>query len=412
MFSAIAQYPPVLDALRESGCKPDWFANQPIRKAIQAAMQLRLKGQDVSLLSIMSRCNSTISNAEWSKLTALWQAGESGGAINWQQYIPSLKEFALLRAFDKQMAEANNRRNKEPHKVRTWLPAMMMGLRSILQEGSVYDPRPSSIWNEGYIPQVIGSLGMETLDKVYRGGLWDGLLAVWGIPSGHGKSRLTYTMAAWGVAKSQRVAVISLEALPIEVVGGILGIYGGFSDSEIRQKRGCDSERDAKMGQALAALDEQLFVFDHQYGDKPHIEEILDWVRPHHLIIDHLTLAVKARKYMKEHEVIADLVQWLLQVSREYRLTITAMSQLPADVSREFKDKGNVKHMRFFGSSRVLQATDIAVLARRDPTVPQQMDIILKKDRPKGTGLDARFHLRHDPTTRSFYEERTEKHDN
>lgn len=404
VFVAIAQDPAVLDGLREVGCKPEWFSSRPIRRVVSAAMQLRMKGNDVTLLAVMSRCNSTVSSSEWAELIPLWQEGEKHSPIKWQQYVPPLREFAMLRAFDSCVSEAMRHRRSSPHEVQTWLPATIAGLRAILADGSPHDPRPSAIWSRGYIPQIIDSLGIPTLDKVYRGGLWDGLLAVWGIPSGHGKSRLSYTMAAWGVARQHRVALVSLEALPVEVVGGILGIYGGFSGDEIRKKRGSDSERDAEMTNALQQLDRNLFVFGHQYGDKTRIGEILDWVRPHHLIIDHLTLAVKANKYQKEHEVIADLVQWLLQQSRDYKLTITAMSQLPADVSREFKDKGDVKHPRFFGSSRVLQAADIAVLARRDPVVPQIMDIILKKDRPEGTGVDARFKLRHDPVTRSFYE--------
>ena len=220
---------PILEDLRKAGLRREWFTNKYIRVAIEGAMRLHLQGKEVSLLALMSHCNSDIGKAGWDSLSTAWIDAKAQERINWRQYVAPLKEFALLREVDGVLLDLKEQRNQAPHEVSRWLPHFVQRFRTALENGHDYDPTPSVIWAEGVPTKVVASTGSKTLDKALGGGLRNVMVGLWVAPTGMGKSRLTYTLAANSVGQRHRVAVISTEASPFDVVAGVLQAYGGFT---------------------------------------------------------------------------------------------------------------------------------------------------------------------------------------
>ena len=81
LWLAIAQDPPkVLEELRQSGLRREWFTNQTLRAATTGAMRLHLQSKDVNLLALMSHCND-IGKPGWEHgLTLLAQTQLTGAS--------------------------------------------------------------------------------------------------------------------------------------------------------------------------------------------------------------------------------------------------------------------------------------------------------------------------------------------
>lgn len=399
---------PILEELRQSGLKKEWFHNHIIRTAITGIMRLHLQDKPMSLLSLMSHCsNDGIGKDGWDSLSQAWiDASRSKDPYEWRPFVPALKEYALLRQVDGILLDLQEQRQQEPKKVGTWLPHFVQRLRTAWQSGSDYDPTPSVIWQRGVPTKVIASTGLKMLDEVYRGGLRNGMVALWVMPTGHGKSRMTYTMAAHGIGQKHRTVVITTEARPLDVVAGVLQSYLGLTDSEVENKRGSDDIRDKWLGEAMTDLDRNFFVWGRDKGNAAEIEEILYWVKPTHLILDHLSPMAKqhrSNKFQKEHEIIADFSDFLETASMKHFCTITVFSQMSRDNADKFKRDHDLPSAAAFGSAVPEQAASISVIAMRHWKDVNTLYGLVKKDRFKGQ-LDTEFTLKHDPITHSFYE--------
>jgi hypothetical protein len=407
IWLSIAQDPPkILEELRQSGLRREWFTNAILQEVVSGGMRLYLQSKDVSLLSLMSHCNASVGFDGWQSLAKAWSEAQQMDPIDWRQYVPSLKEHALLREVDGVLLDLKEQRQQEPHQVSKWMPHFLMRLRTALESGSDYSPTPSDIWSRGVPTKVIASTGLNVLDEVYRGGLRNGMVALWVIPTGHGKSSMTYTMAAYSVGQKHRVAVITTEARPFDVVAGTLQCYLGLTDNEVENKAGSDEIRDKWLGEAMDDLDRFLFVWGRDKGNAAEIEEVLYWVKPTHLILDHLSPMAKqhrTNKFQKEHSVIADFADFLEMACMKHSCTITVFSQMSRENTNKFKKNHDLPSAAAFGSAVPEQAASIAVIAMRHWSDLNTLYGLVKKDRPKGL-IDTEFTIQHDPQTHSFYE--------
>jgi len=354
LWLAIAQDPPkILEELRQSGLRREWFTNRVLQTAISGAMRLHLQSKDVSLLALMSHCND-IGKPGWDSLSTAWIEATRLDPIGWRQYVPSLKDYALVRETDAVLLDLDEQRKQDPRGVKKWMPHFLMRFRNALEFGSDYSPTPSVIWQRGVPTKVVASTGLNTLDEAYRGGLRNGMVALWVIPTGHGKSRMTYTMAAFSVGQKHRVAVITTEARPFDVVAGTLQSYLGLTDNEVENKAGSDEIRDKWLGEAMGDLDKFLFVWDRRKAYAAEIEEILYWVKPTHLILDHLSPMAKqhrANKYQQEREIVADFADFLETSSMKHSCTITVFSQMSRKNEERFKKDHDLPSAVAFGSA-------------------------------------------------------------
>lgn len=394
---------PVLEEMRRDGLRREWFSNRVIQTAVEAAMRLNLQGKDVSLLALMSHADG-IGYDGWQSLAKGWTEATDGDKVNWKQFTPSLREFALLRQVDGILLDLQEQRQQEPKQVKTWLPHFVQRLRTAWQSGADYDPTPSVIWQKGVPTKVIASTGLNTLDDVYRGGLRNGMVALWVIPTGHGKSRMAYTMASHSVGQGHRVVIITTEARPFDVVAGVLQSWLSLTDKEVESK--ASSMRGLVKDALEDALDKCLFVWDRSRGNSSEIEEILYWVKPTHLILDHLSPMAKqhrSSKFQKEHQVIADFSDFLETASMKHSCTITVFSQMSRENANKFKRNHDLPSAAAFGSAVPEQASSLAIIAMRHWSEVNTLYGLVKKDRLKGQ-IDTEFTLRHDPTTHSFYE--------
>lgn len=400
---AIAQAPTVLEDLRKAGLCRQWFSDQVIGVLVEGAMRLHLQGKEVSLLALVSHCSDELGKAGWERATSLWLKANGSEPIQWEQYVSSLKAHSLLREVDGILLDLNEQKKQAPKTVKDWLAHFIQRFRAALEAGQDYDPTPSVIWEKGEPTKVVASTGIETLDEVYRGGLRNGILVVWAAPTGTGKSRMTYTMAAHGVGQKCRVVVISTEAQPFDVVGGVLQAYCGFEDHEIADKRGSDEIRDKWLAEALADLDKYLFVWGREAGNKRAINEILYWVKPTHLILDHLLpMAQQGRSARKSREeTIYDFADFLEAASVKHRCTITAFAQMSAVNSSKFIRNHDLPELAVFGSSGPSHAASIGIISMRHWEEYNTMYGRVKKDRLTGQ-VDTEFTLSHDPATHTF----------
>lgn len=402
VWLAIAQDPPrVLEELRQSGLRREWFTNQVLRTAITGAMRLHLQSKDVNLLALMSHCND-IGKLGWDSLSQAWIDATRSDPVDWRQFVPSLKEYTLTREVDGVLLDLDEQRKQDPRGVKKWMPHFLMRLRNALESGSDYSPTPSDIWRRGVPTKVIASTGIKTLDEVYRGGLRNGMVTLLVIPTGHGKSRLTYTLASASVAQKHRVVVITTEARPFDVVAGVLQPYMGATDVEIENK----GKDNVLLNEAMADLDKYLFVWDRRKAYAAEIEEILYWVKPTHLILDHLSPMAKQHrtsKYQAEREIVADFADFLEISSMKHFCTITVFSQMSRKNEERFKRDHDLPSATAFGSAVPEQAASIAAIAMRHWSKVDTLFGLVKKDRLKGQ-IDTEFTLRHDSMTHSFYE--------
>lgn len=402
VWLAIAQDPVrILGELKDAGLRREWFVNSILREAISGAMRLWLQDKPPSLLALMSHCNG-IGKPGWDSLSQAWIDATHSDPVDWRQFVPSLKEYALTREVDGVLLDLDEQRKQDPRGVKKWMPHFLMRFRNALEFGLDYSPTPSDIWQRGVPTKVIASTGLNTLDDVYRGGLRNGMVALWVIPTGHGKSRLTYTMASAGVVQKHRVAVITTEARPFDVVAGVLQPYMGVTDIEIENK----GKDNVLIKEAMGDLDKYLFVWGRDKGTAPEIEEILYWVKPTHLILDHLSPMAKqhrTNKYQKEHSIIADFADFLEMASMKHSCTITVFSQMSRDNFHKFKRNHDLPSTAAFGSAVPEQASSIGIIAMRHWSETDTLYGLVKKDRLKGQ-IDTEFTLKHDSMTHSFYE--------
>lgn len=397
----------VLDALRKRGLKREWFGNRTLRVAIGGAMTLHLQGRDTSLLSIMSHINSGLTGQEWGSLATAWRQAMTLDPIPIEQYIPSLKRHCTMRAVEGILLDLQDARREEPQNVETWLPHFVQRFQGALKEGKDYDPTPSKIWRQSSPTKVVGSTGLKTIDEALRGGIRNGMLVVWVSPTKSGKSRMTYTMAANGVAEKYPIAIISTEARPFDVVAGVLQAYAGFDDYEIENKQGRDRGRHELMGEAIQYLDRYLYVWDASMGTQEGIEEVLYWVKPYHMILDHMMPMVvqtgSGGRNARRNQQIYEFSLFLEAASVRHGCTITVFAQLSAQNEARLKKYHDLPNLPAFGSSGPGHAASIGILSMRHWDQPQTMFGRVKLDRIKGL-MDTTFILRHDPESHTFYE--------
>lgn len=396
-----------LEALRRRGLKREWFGNRAIEAVIGGAMTLHIQRKDTSLLSIMSHVNNGLTDKEWRNLSAAWQEASTLDPIPVEQYIGSLKRHHTMRQVEGILLDLQDARREEPTRIEEWLPQFVQRFQGALKAGRDYDPTPSKIWKESSPTRVVGSTGLRTLDDAFRGGIRNGMLAVWVSPTKSGKSRMTYTMAANGVAQGYPVAVISTEARPFDVVAGTLQAYAGFDDYEIENQRGRDEGRDLLMGEAVQYLDRFLYVWDADMGTQEGIEEVLYWVKPHHLILDHMMPMViqtgAGGRYAKQNQQIYEFSLFLEQATVRHECTITVFCQMSAENEARLKKYHDLPNLPAFGSSGPGHASSIGILSMRHWELPQTMFGRVKLDRIKGL-MDTTFMLKHDADSHTFYE--------
>lgn len=396
----------ILADLLKAGLRREWFSNSILSRAIEGAVRLHLRGDSVDLLTLMSHC-SDIGRNGWDNLSAAWIEGRELDPINWRLFVPSLKEYALLREVDGVLLDMKEQRRQEPRGVKSWLPYYLQRLRDAIQNGEDYDPTPSAIWDAGVPTKVIASTGLRVFDKALGGGLRNGMLVLCVAPTGMGKSRLTYTLAANSVAQKHRVIVISTEARPFDVVAGVLQAFGGFTDYEIENKRGRDEGRHELLNDAVASMDKHLYVWGRNKGTRDGIEELLYWVKPTHLLLDHLLpMANRSRRQKGEQRhAIEDFADYLEMASVKHQCTITIFSQLSGLNADRLKKKHDLPSASAFGSALPEQCASVGILMMRHWAMMNTLYARVKKQRIDGALLDLEFTLRHDPQSHSFYEE-------
>lgn len=395
----------VLDDLKKRGLNRGWFGINEIGTVMSGAMVLHLQGKEVSLLGIMSQVNSGLDKEAWGKVTGLWHKAREMERVDASQYVASLKHYAMTRSVDGIMLDLRETRTQEKNPAK-WLPHFIQRLHQAIRDGKDYDPTPSAIWKKGEPTRVIGSTGLKALDEAFRGGIRNGMLVVWVSPTKSGKSRMTYTMAANAVAQCYPVAVISTEARPFDVVAGTLQAYAGYDDYEIETKRGREEHRDVLMSDAVNRLDKHLYVWGVDMGTPEGIEEILYWVQPHHLILDHMMpMVVQSNdsKYTGRGQQIYDFSLFLEQAAARHRCTITVFAQLSGENANRLKKKGDLPDLPAFGSAGPGHSAHIGILSMRHPDKVNTMLGRVKLDRIKGL-MDTEFELRHNAETHTFYE--------
>lgn len=383
---------------------------------IEQAINVRRSGGTVNFIDLM--VSSGLSAGQQALWATKWaEARDKDPIENIVEYTKQLRKDAALREVQDVLTTTNSYVKNSPQDVLVWLPTAIQTLRSIQTTGQRYDPTPSVIWRDGYVPKVVAKFHKSpTLNEMFGGGLSDGCLMLYGTPTSQGKSTFAYYVIAHAVASGHKAVLFSREASGPEATARIVQVYGGFTRGEVENKQGSTPERQQALGRSLRELDRYLTIYDRHSAALGDFREVIHWERPMLAVVDHIGLygADNPRaglQIMGKHDPVGALSEILLDVTREEHLTILATSQFSSSEQKNLHQFHDLNPPTYYGSGRVLMSADLGYIAQRYwlPTTRDGRTIRLqhnrcKKDRVEGSLVDHVWYLEYIPQWRTYGE--------
>ena len=401
---AIARLLPRIDKLIELGFRPEWVSEE-MRPYARAAASLFLRGHSVTPIAVELIGGS---NSNWEQIKPVF----GKGGIEPQEAVNSAMAFYMRSQAEPIQSEINKMLRSDPDGIVTWLPEEVRKLTSLVQRGSVYDPRPSSHFRQP-IPQVVRTFN-NFLDDLMRGGVYSGaMLIVVAAPSG-GKSTTAYTLAANCAKVGSKCVLITGEELESAVVMRSLMAMTGHSREKViafqsvymgkpMSAQITEHEYD-NIKAALDRLDIHLTVYDKSSMDIGRIDDIVAWEKPEVLIIDHIMM-VEDKATKKTGSTAFDIGALFYGIQhitlQKYRIHTVIMSQTSGAVAEKLKNGHMPKHVFPFGSSMGDQAAGALAVISKHPGLQGRSRWYYTKDKLLNHDTD-RFAIRHDATSQSF----------
>lgn len=399
-----------VDTLLDQGISRYWLSNKAVAAIFQTAIQARRVKEPVTFIGLF--LESGLSPQQQSLWAKKWQEARKHEPISPNgRLVEQVRKDAAAREVGEIIRETQSYMRNNSRDILVWLPTVVQSLRGILKTGQRYDPRPSVIWRDGYVPQVVAKFNetMGVFNEILGGGLWDGCLAVYGTPTSQGKSTFAYTMVAHAVASGHKTVLFSREASAAEATARIVQAYGGFSRAEVESKQGNGPERHRALIRGLRELDRYVSIYDRQSAALGDFGQIVHWERPLLVIIDHIGLygidtSTKGLQVMGKRDPLGELAEVLRDLSRQEHCTIIVTSQFSSQEQAKLLSTHDLNPPRYYGSMRIAAAADFCYIAMRDWTRLNRAWIKCKKDRAEGVLVGREWYLGYDGRTRSYYQ--------
>lgn len=382
-----------------------WRFHDPYDRILKACQIIHLRGQPVTLLSLHAECE--LHPDEWPPIREVWQEAKNTTKIDWRTAASRIINRAMREQGLETLEESDRllQSTADPRKV---LSATVTQLSTLMDNGATYNPTPSFHYHEGVMGDVVGSTGLPTIDRLLFGGLWTQALIGVALPSNHGKSTLTYTLLACSVKMRRKCQLFTFETDTPRAVARVLSALTGVNLSETVARKGLTPESQEKIDQGLKEIDKYFSIYDGTFNDSAKMEQAIRLERPALACVDHITMPppLAARRNGSQWDQIGDLCDLALQWTIKYSLTVILNSQLDNATQLELKRTHDLVHTKMFGSSRIYNALDFALIGLRHWTMPNTAYFRLKKNRPKGV-IDIDAVLHHNSMTQAY--EETEK---
>ena len=400
---AVARLLPRIGELMELGFRPEWVSEE-MRPYARAAASLFLRGHSITPIAVELIGGS---NNDWGNIRPVF----GKGGIEPKEAVSSAMAYYMKSQAEPIQSEINKLLRNDPDGISKWLPEEVRKLNSLIQRGSVYDPRPSSHFRQP-IPQVVRTFN-NFLDDLMRGGVYSGaMLIVVAAPSG-GKSTTAYTLAANCAKIGSKCVLITGEELESAVVmRALMAMTGHSREKVIAFQSAYTGKTGAQITEheydtiktALDRLDLHLTVYDKASMDIGRIDDIVAWEKPEVLIIDHIMM-VEDKTSKKTGSTAFDIgalfygIQYI--TLQKYRIHTVIMSQTSGAVAERLKNGHMPKHVFPFGSSMGDQAAGALAVISKHPGLQGHSRWYYTKDKIANHDTD-RYAIRHDAASQSF----------
>lgn len=383
----------------EKGLSQKTFGNPLYRDAWRVLATLYLSGKEISPLSLESEAARA-----WPRIAPLLQEAHRLGQINWEDFLPSLKTHEALRGIGDVVQKCKEWGTKDPAGVQRWLPTLIHMLSSVAQESQLIDPRPSSIYQDGTYGEPVAT-GLKVLDDQLHGGYRASELLVFGAPSGHGKTALGASLAAYAIANEIPTLIFSLEMDQYFMLCRVLCAYANVSWVEAVSKKGFDEHADERLAGALRCANDYLRIYPPTVRAPEDIDARISWHatefgRVGLVIVDHIGL-VEGKDLnstrLNPAAYIGRMAYGLKNSAAKRKTTVVTFSQLSEEQSREFKKKKDLLNVTYKGSGDIFNAADFGFIFMRHPDELNVGFFRKKKDRLTGDLRQARFDVPHLP---------------
>jgi hypothetical protein len=369
-----------ISELRKNNFSWEWIEPGDAQTVIKEAMTLDLQGQPVNIANVMLR----IQVCDWEPVLRAWTDGYGSTAA---EAVLKSKQDYLRRNVGRWMAETSALLTKRPTEVQRWWPEKVEEAKRLSQNGTLYSPKPSSHASKP-IPEIFLPFSIQTLNALFRGGIWKpGLFGISSL-SGGGKTTAAITIAADCSGQGVKNAIISSEQPEQYYVYRVMRAYG-FSKSEFQLfcKQDDGSERATLFHKYLSTLDMTLSVYGSEFMESGKIGSILAIERPDVLQIDHLLAMRLTSKRSNDSLAMGDMIYALQDLSNRFSCMVIVYGQLSSADATEFQSKHNLPFVKFFGSAIVNQALRWAALTCRHWAKPDEQYFLVKKNSIEETGL-------------------------
>lgn len=398
ILAALAEPPSVREML-EKGLSGKSFGKTLYALAWRILATLHLSGKEITALSLQSEAGQT-----WEKIEPLFLVATDSAPSKWEDFLPSLKAHEALRGIDEVWQQHDAWKRSNPKGVHRYLPTLIHMLSSVAQESQLVDPRPASIYQEGTYGEAV-STGLRTLDRQLHGGYRPSELLVFGAPSGHGKTALGASLAAYAIANEIPVLIFSLEMEQFFMLCRVLCAYANVSWVEAVGKKGFDEDADERLKDALRCADAYLRVYPPTVRSPEEIDARISWhatefTRVGLVIVDHIGL-VEGKDLestrLNPAAYVGRMTYGLKKSAAKHRTTVVTFSQFSEKQSREFIKRGDLFKVTFKGSGDIFNAADFSFIFMRHPEEVNVGFFRKKKDRITGDLRKARFDIPHLP---------------
>lgn len=362
--------------LMKSGLKPEW-ASADARSVLMAAVSLHMRGQPVNQGNLMASAIDA-PDSIWPELERIASSPSEGMvAADVARMARNTHMRSELLALNGKLSRQLAERRDE---VEQWLPEFIMQMEAIGRDGSAYDPRPSTHLLEGS-NQVVARFPSDTLNAIFRGGVWNSNLAMVVGVTAHGKSTMANTIAAnaLGMTRPLKHVVLTTENQPSYFVERTLrGL--GFSPLEVRTRKGATDERDEQFRNWLAFMDRVMPVYGPDYYTGAGIKNILTWEQPNIFTLDHAKTP-RGVDPDRATGVLEKMFSWLREwVTSRYPLQMYIFGQMRHEDAKRFIKTDDATGIMFYRSYAAEQSAQTFIAIKRHSTLPGRAYIVVKKD--------------------------------
>jgi len=384
----------------------NWFISNTAKKFVSAVAELSILDAPISASSILLYRDSELgafTAEEVSEIVAIWSSAKSSEKIDVASLVRNIKSDSIRRRADESISYYRESVIKEPQKVTQHLDVLGGKIAMISHSGVEYDATPSKHLDEPTM-SMRGNWGNNNvLDKMFSrsntqesGGKPAYGLAIASMPTGHGKTSLANTLAAYSLAYSDdKVVIMSNEIVRSIYAGTIFNALKGMYLGD---------ETDERLKQMM---DDRLTIYapssvrEHKGISVNSFElmrKILYWEKPQLAIMDSLN-GVAAPAWAskmsenKAHEMKADAFR---DTCLEFNLLMYAPGNMSEEHQKVLKSNkpDKLQSVMLFGSTAYQNASDWCFLGWRDYTQHGIVNIKRTKNR-HGNSLGERWQMQY-----------------